>query len=233
MLRKRVFDVVVAVSASVVLLPIMGICCLAILISAGRPVFYTSPRRVDTNRVLRLRKFRTMVRNADKVANRDTVSVTDTGTRFLNVSTTSSLYTPIGRIIERCQFTELPQTLYVLTGTLSIIGSRPLPENVVATLREAHDNVDDRFLTPAGLAGPVQMIGRDNLSDEDRLRIEARYCKIALNNYSVRLDLLILLRTVLAASRLRSAYTVAEVDQMLSRFERAGDVAADSRYKVA
>lgn len=231
-MRKRAFDVLLTLAASVVLLPVLAVSCLAILVFSGRPVFYVSKRRVDQQRIISMAKLRTMVRNADKIANRDTVPVAVSGTRFLNISADSPLYTRVGRIVEKCQFTELPQVFLVLSGKLSIVGSRPLPENVVNSLREEHDNVDDRFATRAGLTGPVQLVGRENLSDADRLRLEGYYCRVARDSYAVRMDLKILLHTVLTAARLSKGKTVAEVEMLLRRYDRFAPAQASAEALV-
>lgn len=224
--RKRIFDLACVLAGAIVWLPLLGICALAVLLDSGWPVFYVSRRRVGSSRSIALFKLRTMVKHADKIANRETIPVD--GVRFLNICPNSPLYTRVGRLIERFHLTELPQLFHVLTGRMSLIGSRPLPANVVSCLREAHPYVEDRFMTNAGLTGPVQLVGRYRVSDDERLDLETQYCRIAASCYSVRLDLIILLLTILIAFRLRPGFSSAEVSQLLSRYARdeAAPVAA-------
>ena len=191
---KRAFDLVVGLSMVLLLLPILAVSAICLLMAEGRPVFYISRRRVDKGPAQTIIKFRTMRRNADRVANRDTVPVNET--RFLNLPHDSPLYTPIGRIIERAMLTEMPQLVHVLQGRLSVIGNRPLPDNVVLALSEAFPQTEQRFLVRCGLTGPVQLVGRDKLSDAARLEVEIAYCEAVLRSYSVKLDLLILIYTV-------------------------------------
>jgi lipopolysaccharide/colanic/teichoic acid biosynthesis glycosyltransferase len=194
---KRRFDLCVTLLAAPIWLPVLALCATLILVLDGRPVFYVSRRQVGLNRIERIMKFRTMKRNADKLLNRDTVPVTHTA--FLNIPSDSQIYTPIGRLLERCGLTEIPQLLHVLSGKMSLIGSRPLPERVMDVLRSQHPNTDQRFLTIAGLSGPVQLIGRDALSDHDRLSLEAAYCHMVMSGrYRMRLDLWLLFYTVYA-----------------------------------
>ena len=193
---KRAFDLVVGLSMALSLLPILSVLAVCLLIAEGRPVFYVSRRRVDRGPARKTIKFRTMRRGADRIANRDTLPVA--GTRFLNLPHDSPLYTPIGRFIERAMLTEMPQLLHVLQGRLSLIGNRPLPDNVVHSLSEAFPQTERRFLVRCGLTGPVQLIGREKLSDAARLEIEIAYCEAVLRSYSVKLDLLILIYTVVA-----------------------------------
>jgi lipopolysaccharide/colanic/teichoic acid biosynthesis glycosyltransferase len=158
-----------------------------------------------------------MTRDAERVYNRESVPVSN-NVRFLNTPSDSPLYTPIGRLIERLAMTEIPQLLHVLKGEMSLVGNRPLPENVITSLAEAFPQVDDRFLTPAGLTGPVQLVGRSDISDEDRLMLETTYCHVAHENYSWRLDFMILFYTVLVTQRVVPPFTVLELRQLLLRF---------------
>ena len=193
--RKRVFDCLVTAAAAPLWLPLLMICALAIWVFDGRPIFYVSMRQTALSRTGPVFKFRTMRRNADKIANRDTVPIGNR--RFLNISADSPLYTAVGRRIERLGLTELPQLLHVLSGKMSLVGNRPLPDRVMEVLRDTHPDVDDRFLTKAGLVGPVQLVGRDNLSDSERLWLEVRYCRLAAGTaYTIGLDLRLLCYTL-------------------------------------
>jgi lipopolysaccharide/colanic/teichoic acid biosynthesis glycosyltransferase len=214
MTAKRSFDLFVTIVASVAWIPALLLTALVVLIREGRPIFYVSPRIVGPGKTRRVVKFRTMVRDAERIYNRSTVPVDD-GVRFLNLPPESELYTSTGRMIERIAFTELPQLLLVLRGDMSLVGSRPLPESVMESLRERHPRVDERLRTPAGMTGPVQLIGRERLSDDDRLDLEATYCRIATRANTWTLDFLILLFTVLAALRLKHPMTPAQVKQFM------------------
>jgi len=189
-LKKRIFDVGICLATVWLWLPALVVCSLLNLILNGRPVFYVSKRRIDRSQVVPILKFRAMVRNAALIANRDTIPVNHK--IFLNIPSDSTLYTRLGRIFEKCCLTELPQVLHVLSGQMSIVGNRPLPENVTNRLRSRYPYARDRFLIKSGLTGPVQLVGRDRLSDADRLRLEIRYCKLCAESYSVILDFLIL-----------------------------------------
>jgi len=212
---KRAFDLVVGLCMALVLLPILAVSAICLIVTEGRPVFYVSRRRVDQGPAQRIIKFRTMRRDANRIANRNTVPLN--GTRFLNLPHDSPLYTPIGRFIERAMLTEMPQLLHVLQGRLSIIGNRPLPDNVVLSLLEAFPQTERRFLVRCGLTGPVQLVGRDNLSDADRLEIEIAYCEAVLRSYSVTLDLLILFYTVFGGLMYRFRLTPEGVLALIRR----------------
>jgi lipopolysaccharide/colanic/teichoic acid biosynthesis glycosyltransferase len=218
---KRAFDLFVTLTAAIAWVPALLLTALAILLTEGRPVFYRSRRVTSPGRPVRITKFRTMVRDAESRYNREVVPVTD-GVRFLNLPPESPLYTPIGRVIERVAFTELPQLLSVIRGDMSLVGNRPLPENVMESLREAYPDVDGRLATPAGMTGPVQLIGRERVTDGQRLELERTYCRVALQNHAWKLDFLILLYTVLEALRLRRPMTYGQVREFLIAHSRRG-----------
>ena len=213
---KRLFDVVVTLLAAITWIPALLISCIAIVVFDGRPVFYVSRRRVYRDQSIDVYKFRTMRRDADKIANRQTIP--QEGVRFLNIPNDSPLYTRVGRMLEILCFTELPQLIHVLAGRMSLVGNRPLPENVVVAIRRDYPQVEERFDTPAGLTGPVQLAGRDRLSDAERLALEIHYCRLARSAYSMRLDFLILLYTVMVIARVRRSFTFAEIEQFLAGF---------------
>ncbi|MGE0143873.1 MAG: sugar transferase [Planctomycetota bacterium] len=216
--RKRVLDLAIVIFGAPIWAIALVLAASAIALTSGFPVLYVSSRRVARNRSARIYKLRVMVKHADRIVNRDTVPID--GARFLNIPSTSPVYTRVGRWIERCSLTELPQLFNVLRGEMSIIGNRPLPENVVAALSTSFPNVEDRFGTPAGLAGPVQLVGRDQLDDASRLELEIAYCELCRRAYSPLLDLFVLTNTVLICLRLRRRFTVEEVKALLVRLGR-------------
>jgi len=209
MISKRTFDVVLVTLGALIWVPVLTTASLAVLVFSGRPIYYRSMRRVSSGKVMKLVKFRAMVRNADKLANRETVPVANT--RFLNIPPDSPLYTSVGRTIERLGLTELPQLVHVLRGEMSLVGNRPLPENVMDCLRIEYPYADDRFLSPAGLTGPAQLVGRDSLTDAERLTLEGAYCRTAAHSYTFWLDFKIILYTVLIVLHLKESLTYQEV----------------------
>jgi lipopolysaccharide/colanic/teichoic acid biosynthesis glycosyltransferase len=195
MTRKRALDLILTVLGAIAWVPVVLMAATLVLVTSGRPVFYRSQRRVSKDDLMKVVKFRTMVKNADKIANRETLPVNSV--RFLNIPSDSPLYTKAGRLLERCGITELPQFVHVLSGRMSIVGNRPLPDNVLDCLREEYPYADERFLTRAGLTGPAQLVGREQLTDDERLRLESAYCRACVHSYSMWLDFSILLYTVL------------------------------------
>lgn len=217
---KRLFDLVLTLLSAPLWLPLLVAGTLAILVGSGWPPFYISTRRVYRSEAIRLMKFRAMVKNADRIADRETIPVT--GQRFLNIPQDSPLYTPVGRWIERFFLTELPQVLHVLVGQMTIVGNRPLPENVIAALHVEHPDVEDRFAVRSGLMGPVQLVGREVLTDEARLKLEITYCRVCAESYSIQLDLALLMHTALVLIRALPQRSADEVEALMRRYARGG-----------
>lgn len=190
-MRKRAFDVVVISLAAVVWMPVVAMASLAVLIFSGRPIFYHSRRWVGAETVIEMVKLRVMVRNANQV-----VAPVDSG-RFLNTPLDSPLYTPVGRVLDRLGLNEIPQFIHVLKGEMSIVGARPLTDNVRGALSDQHTDIDSRWETPAGLTGLPQLVGRHSLTDAQRLHLESAYSRRTAARPSIALDFKILLYTVL------------------------------------
>jgi len=217
---KRLFDLALTLLAAPLWLPLLAAGTLAVLVSSGWPPFYVSTRRVYRPQAIRLMKFRAMVKNADRIANRKTIPVTNQ--RFLNIPRDSSLYTPVGRWLERFFLTELPQILHVLAGQMTIVGNRPLPESVIDELRTRHPDVEDRFAVRSGLMGPVQLVGREVLADDARLKLEITYCRLCAESYSIQLDLALLMHTALVLIRALPQRSADEVEALMRRYARGG-----------
>ena len=218
--KKRALDIVITGLAAVIWVPVLSLAALSVLVLSGRPVLYRSMRRVSNDDVLRIVKFRTMVKNAEALVNRSTVPIQN-DVRFLNIAPDSPLYTRIGRLLERCGITEIPQLVHVLRGQMSIVGNRPLPENVVAALADEYPTASDRFLTKSGLTGPAQLVGRSALTDLERLTLEGAYCRACVRRYSVWLDVSILFATVLIVIGIKKAYTYQGVLDLIDRRSRS------------
>src|SRR5580698_6864577 len=229
-LSKRLFDLAITLSSAIVWAPVLGLCALAIFVCEGRPIFYISQREVGPGQTRSIIKFRTMQKNADKLYNRDTVPVN--GTRFLNIPRESPVYTTIGRLIEQLALTELPQLLHVVAGHMSLIGSRPLPTRVMDALRQIEPLADERFLSKTGLTGPVQLIGRDRLTDVERISLEIEYCRLVQSNrYTIVLDFWLLLYTVAVVINPSWLLTDLEVRRRMHRL--VGETVAETNTSAA
>ena len=109
---KRVLDLVLAVVFAVILAPIYLILALAVVVDTGLPVFYRAERGGYRNRPFRIFKFRSMVKNADKIGG---------GTTALN----DSRITKVGNVLRKTKLDEIPQLFNIIKGDMSFIGPRP------------------------------------------------------------------------------------------------------------
>ena len=107
--------------------------------------------------------------------------------------------TRVGGWLRRFSVDELPQLLNVLLGQMSLVGPRPpLPSEVAAYA----DDVRRRLAVKPGMTGLWQVSGRCDLPWEEAVRLDLRY----VENWSLSLDLVILLRTMTAVVRSSGAY---------------------------
>jgi len=196
-------------------LPVMLITSFAILITSGWPIVYLSKRYVLKNTYKTVMKFRAMVKDADIIANRDTIP--SAPGKMLNIVIDDTLYTPIGKFLEKAHFTELPQLLQVLSGTFTLVGNRPMPENMLVAARALYPCLEERFLIPAGITGPAQIVGRDHLTDEERLKLEITYSYICQQSYSPLLDLQLMFMTVVAPLGFYNNLSADEVLTLITR----------------
>jgi lipopolysaccharide/colanic/teichoic acid biosynthesis glycosyltransferase len=107
--------------------------------------------------------------------------------------------TPIGQFIRRWSIDELPQLINVLLGEMSLVGPRPLPLRDFERMGELHKK---RLAAVPGITGYWQTSGRSDLSFEDMIRLDLYY----IENWSLSLDIKIILKTVSAVLRHQGAY---------------------------
>jgi exopolysaccharide biosynthesis polyprenyl glycosylphosphotransferase len=186
-LIKRGFDLLFGTQALVLAFPIMALISLIIWIFNGRPIFFVQKRVGENGRIFEMYKFRTMVKNADKL--QEIVEQTDAEGNLIHKNEDDPRVTGIGHFLRRLSLDELPQLLNVVMGTMSLVGPRPelpyLVEKYQAWQRK-------RFAVPPGMTGWWQINGRServmHLHTEDDL--------FYIQNYSIWLDIQILIRTV-------------------------------------
>ena len=184
---KRLFDLVVAGSALLVLAPLLAIVALLIVLEDGGPVFFVQRRMGRGNRLFRIFKFRSMA-----VARLD-------GDGNHSAQRDDARVTRIGRIMRRTSIDELPQLLNVLIGDMSMVGPRPHAIGSQAG-EKLFWEVDQRYwlrhaLKP-GLTGLAQIRGLRGATDHEadlasRLDADLEY----LNGWSLWRDLRILFAT--------------------------------------
>ena len=107
--------------------------------------------------------------------------------------------TKVGSFLRRFSLDEVPQVLNVLRGEMSLVGPRPLPIRDYRLLEDWHRK---RYLVLPGMTGLWQIAGRSDLEFDDLVRLDFYY----LENWSIWLDISILLRTIPAVAAGKGAY---------------------------
>ena len=184
---KRAFDVFAALFALIPALPLMALSALMILLADGAPVLFRQKRVGENGRLFEMLKFRTMVKNAEQL--QALVEKQDAGGNLVHKTKDDPRVTRVGRLLRRFSLDELPQLFNILTGTMSLVGPRPEMPYLVEKYQPWQRK---RFAIPPGLTGWWQVNGRSDkpmhLHTEDDLYY--------IQNYSIWLDIQILMRTV-------------------------------------
>ena len=192
LLLKRVVDVCGAGLALTMLSPLLGLIAGLIKLDSRGPVFYCAQRAGRKGRKFLCYKFRTMVSHADKLKDHLRENNQRSGP-FFKIANDPRI-TRLGRFLRRYSLDELPQLANVLRGNMSLVGPRPHPLDDVAAYEIAHLARLD--VTP-GITGLWQVSARRDPSFERGMELDREY----IRTWSLRSDLRILLRTVLAVAR--------------------------------
>ncbi len=188
---KRSVDVGVSAVVLILLAPFLLMAALAIKLTSPGPMLYRQTRLGARGKPFNLLKFRTMVDGAHEML--DQVTHLNSAAGPLFKAHGDPRLTPVGRILRRCFFDELPQLVNVLRGEMSLVGPRPcLP-------RESAQMHNFRFDAPQGVTGPWQVNGHHALSWEEQSEVELRYVR----DWSLAGDFAILFRTLTLVVRLR------------------------------
>lgn len=191
---KRGVDIVGAALALALFAPLLALAAVAIKLDSPGPVFFRQKRCGFNGRTFSIRKFRTM-------------HVLEDGPGILQASLVDRRVTRIGKWLRRSSFDELPQLLNVLDGSMSLVGPRPHAL--------AHDGEFDKLVrnyafrrrVRPGLTGWAQVHGcRGATPTASMIEARVQYDLWYIDNWSLRLDLVILLRTPMEVLRGRNAY---------------------------
>jgi exopolysaccharide biosynthesis polyprenyl glycosylphosphotransferase len=194
---KTVFDRVGTLLLLAGLAPVLAILALAVRMDSSGPVLFRQVRVGKDGREFVMFKFRTM--HTDAEARLAELRHLNEGDGVLFKLRDDPRVTRAGRFLRKFSLDELPQLLNVLTGNMSLVGPRPpLPREVAAYA----DDVHRRLAVRPGMTGLWQVSGRSDLPWEEAVRLDLRY----VENWSLSLDLVILLRTLSAVTRGAGAY---------------------------
>jgi exopolysaccharide biosynthesis polyprenyl glycosylphosphotransferase len=196
---KRGIDVVVSGLCLLIASPFILLMCLAIKLDSPGPVLNKQQRVGKGGKPFTFLKFRSMHVNADQMLD-SLISQKGIVDPRIFKDRNDPRRTRVGRIIRRLSVDELPQLINVLRGDMSLVGPRPpLPSEVAKY--EAHHM--KRLDVIGGITGLWQVSGRSNIESFEEIIIMDTYY---IDNWSLALDMKILLRTILAVITRNGAY---------------------------
>ncbi len=187
---KRAMDVALSAATLIVLSPMMLLICALIRLESAGQVFYVQERMGLDAHPFPIIKFRSMRVDAEKSGPGWTMQDDPRRTR-------------VGTFLRRTNLDELPQFINVLLGDMSLVGPRPERPVYVEQFRRSIPRYMERHLEKAGLTGWAQVNGyRGDTSIIERTKYDLWY----IENWSLRLDIRIMIRTVLQFFRSPNAY---------------------------
>ncbi|MEM8543265.1 MAG: undecaprenyl-phosphate galactose phosphotransferase WbaP [Cyanobacteria bacterium P01_H01_bin.119] len=190
-LTKTLIDYSITVVLGIVLLPLLGLIALLVKLDSPGPVFYGQTRIGRNGRYFKAWKFRSMYRNSDQILLRYLRENPDQWAVWMREHKLKDdpRVTRIGHFLRRTSLDELPQLWNVFQRQMSLVGPRPIVDEEVAHYEEKFELY---LQVLPGITGLWQVSGRSDVSYGERVNLDAYYVR----NWSVWLDLYILLRTI-------------------------------------
>jgi exopolysaccharide biosynthesis polyprenyl glycosylphosphotransferase len=192
---KRAFDIFGSVIGLVLFFPLLAAISIAIKLTSPGPALFRQQRVTEGGRMFDMYKFRTMRTDTQEIEKAHGI---DPSAPFFKMRNDPRL-TRVGGLLRRLSLDELPQLFNVLRGNMSLVGPRALAANQVAANL---DLLAPRHEVRAGVTGWWQINGRSDVSLEEAVRMDLFY----IENWSLALDLYILLKTIGVVLRRRGAY---------------------------
>jgi len=194
----RSFDYLISVIVIIIFFPILTPFVVIKILVDGFPLLYISERIGLNNKPFRVYKFRTMINDKNKIE--EYIKTKHPNGGYEQLSVNAPIYSKLGRIFEIFQFVELPQFINIILGQMSIVGNRPLPKKINDNLisQFSFEKISSRMDSLPGITGIVQITGKNELSDSERLKLETLYCDYLKKNKVskiLRLNILIILET--------------------------------------
>lgn len=191
---KRLFDIVMSLCMIVLLSPILLLISLIIVCTSKGPILYKQRRVTRYGKIFKIWKFRTMVKNADKIGTQVTIEK-------------DPRITKVGKVLRKCRLDELPQLFNILFGQMSFVGPRPEVEKYV---NQYQDKMYATLFVRAGVTSPASIKYKDesklleNATDADEVYVneilpqKMEYNYQYLEKVNVFYDIALLFQTVIA-----------------------------------
>jgi exopolysaccharide biosynthesis polyprenyl glycosylphosphotransferase len=194
---KTIFDVSMAALLLLVLAPVFLLIGLLIKVDSRGPVFFRQWRVGRHGEEFEMLKFRTMFVDAEQRLGQVRGNSEHSGVLFKMRRDPRT--TRVGRLLRRFSLDELPQLINVLMGEMSLVGPRP---PLSAEVAQYPEDMRRRLVVKPGMTGLWQVSGRSDLPWDETMRLDLRY----VENWSLTLDVVILMRTAVAVLRGAGAY---------------------------
>ena len=190
---KRFFDIFSSSIAIILLSPVFLILGIIVKCTSKGPVFYSHKRVGKNGKEIGVLKFRSMVKNADKLIENFSDEQKTEFQKCYKLENDPRV-TKIGKFLRKTSLDELPQIFNIFTGSLSFVGPRPITQK--ETLRYKKDR-DLLLSVKPGLTGLWAISGRSTLPYEERIKLELKYVK----ECSLWFDAKIFFKTVIPVLR--------------------------------
>jgi undecaprenyl phosphate N,N'-diacetylbacillosamine 1-phosphate transferase len=172
-ISKRGLDVIISLSALIILCPALLFIVIAIKVSSKGPAIFKQQRAGKNGNSFVFYKFRTMTIDTDPFGPSPK-------------SGSDPRLTKIGRILREYSLDELPQLFNILKGDMSVVGPRPL---YLSQIPEWSERQKKRLLVKPGLTGLAQISGRGELTREEKLELDIKYVETAGFSADVKIAL--------------------------------------------
>jgi Undecaprenyl-phosphate glucose phosphotransferase len=193
-IQKRLFDLVLAAGALILATPLLVLVAILIKLDSPGPIFFVQRRYGFNQQPFRIIKFRSM-------------RTLDDGAVIRQARVDDPRLTRIGRWLRRWNIDEIPQLFNVLTGDMSLVGPRP---HALSHDREYEQRISRyarRHNVKPGITGWAQIHGyRGETDTEEKMRKRVEYDLFYIDNWSLWLDLKIMVRTVLSHAAYQNAH---------------------------
>jgi polysaccharide biosynthesis protein PslA len=181
-IMKRLLDIIISVSAMIILLPLIIYVAIRVKFSSSGPILYLQERVGYKGKKFTIRKFRSMYLNAETNGPR------------LSMNNDHRI-TPWGRVMRRWKLDELPQLWNVLVGEMSIVGPRPEREYYIRQLKMKEQPFEQLLEVKPGITslGMINFGYADNVAE---MVERMKYDQLYLEKKSLTLDMMIMVRTL-------------------------------------
>lgn len=180
---KRCFDFSVALMGLILLSPLFLVIAIAIKVDSKGPVLFRQKRLTKNGRVFEMYKFRSMYVDSE-----------NKGSGLFNYKDDPRV-TRIGRKLRDSSLDEIPQLMNVLTGSMSIVGPRPAVVYELGDFDSLNSHFKKRFSAKAGITGLAQVMGRNDISWDEKAKWDNRYID-SFSERGIITDIEIIIKTI-------------------------------------